>query len=342
MPNDKRTAWMMALAVPAASCGLALGGLQDEIDALHPARGGEIRFTSGTFTEPIVIRDRAYVRIVGTGRGTSGMNFKLREPGPAILIAGSTGCEIDNVTIHGTENVECGVLMTRSVHNGRGGQQRLSRMNIQGDFWFAGVCTVANELLEIRDVRINPRLPNTFGWWTGSEIPEYKPLRGPKRRLQAPVPIAGGTNSVLLVDGRSYVHSSAVGVTSVYLGDGTVNAEIRHLYISNDQGWTPETPPTGESCITLGRVRNVILTGIKCESPNARYGVHVAGIAKNLDMVGCMIQGRVALFVGPDGGLWNSRISGTNAFTSFGDRFKPARIEGQLQGSVLDIGAYAD
>ncbi len=53
--------------------------------------------------------------------------------------------------------------------------------------------------------------------------------------------------------------------------------------------------------------------------------------------------GRRGLHVDEDGGLINSRIDRTTAFTTFGDtNLKPIRIEGVVQGTCLDIGAYVD
>ena len=85
-----------------------------------------------------------------------------------------------------------------------------------------------------------------------------------------------------------------------------------------------------------------MLTGLKCESPDAKFGLHIKGITRGLYVAGSRIAGRVGLYVGRDGGLINSRIGGTSAIQSFqtGAQYKPVRVEGQIQGTILDIGAY--
>jgi hypothetical protein len=316
--------------------------IQERIDALPPHSGGVVDITSTDITEPIRIVDRSYVTVRGQGTGVTGINARLSTPGPAFYIAGSSVVRLLDFRIQGITNTECGVLLCRTTYNGRGASNALDRLNIQGDFLFGCVVSIASENLEIRDCRLNPRLPNSFGWWTGTTPPTYRPPRGRPKPLSAPGPVAGGTNSGVWMGGRTYVASNADGVTSVHLGDGTVQGHVTHVFISNSAAWNPLDGPRGEACLSIGKVRNVVLDNVKCESADARYGMHVKGVAHGLTVRNGRFGGRVGLYVGDDGGLVNSVIERSTALTTFGNNRKPIKIDGVIQGTVLDIGAYVD
>lgn len=336
------------MTYPIVIQGTAAGGtgptgptLQEAIDTLPVDSGGEIVLDGAIdITEPVRLQDRSHVTIRGRGVGISAINARLTSRGPAVYLGGTTGVRLVDLRIQGISNVECGVLACRTTLNGRGASNALCGLNVQGDFAFAAVAGVASENFEIRDCRLETRLAGSVGWWTAGEPPLYSVdgLRG-RRSLAAPGPVCGGTNSGVLMHGRSYIVSTARDVVSIHVGQGSAQVHVEHVFISNSPSWHPDDPPVGRACIRLDGGIGVILDGINCESPDCWFGLHVSGLVHALDMRGCRIAGRQAVQVDAGGGLIDSRLSRTNSLVSFADPTRPVRIVGQMAGTMIDVGS---